>query len=277
MTQPLLYVEAPVVAPYDFGLFGAFPPLEPVGDDHWQLGVEWEPLAGFAVQSYKAGLICAAEGAKVLPLGVGTTKATPYSVYAGMECGTVGYDSGRSQSAVDRARTILELAGQHAAEANLWTGAGGGTPALNAVGVATTISGAGTPIISAIRLLEDWVADRYAAKAVIHVKRGVSAALANAHLIVRDPANPNAWMTAMGTRVVFGGGYDGSGPSAVAAAAGTSWAYVTGQIVVRRGPVLDYDVEQSIQKTINLVDVFAEQVYLTEVDGPVGAVLVNGL
>jgi hypothetical protein len=274
VTQPLLYVAAPVVEPYRYGLFGAAQPIE--GDDlHWQLGVEWEPLACYAANFYLAGLRCSTgvgDPAKALPAGEPTTKAHPFAVYAGMECGSVGYDHDGSYQ--QRARTILELAGQHAAEAALWTGAGGNSGPMNA---ATTpiVQAAASDLTTAIGVLEDWLADHYSGVGVIHAKRGVNAHARRHHQTVRDPANPEALTTGLGTRWVFGGGYDGTGPAAVAPAAGQTWIYATGQLTIRRAPVTDFTMAEALDRSINDVAVFAEQPYVIGFDCAIGAALVD--
>jgi hypothetical protein len=383
MTQPLLYVAPPVVEPYRFGLFGAAQPIQS-DDPHWQLGVEWEPLACYAAAFYLAGLRCSqgvlappsalaagavvgggtfaagtyfwvvtgtnAQGettksneatatialngsanltwsalpagttgvkvyrgtvagaenrlvatlgavtayldtgtvgsaatpptnntagtdpAKALPAGMGTTKAFPFAVYAGMQCGSVGYD--REGTYRDRARTILELAGQHAAEAALWTGAGGNTGPLNAAST-PVVSGTATDLTVALGKLEDWLADHYSGVGVIHAKRGVSAFARRDHQTVRDPGNPEALTTGVGTRWVFGGGYDGTGPNGVAPAANQTWIYATGQPTIRRAPVVDFTMAEALDRSINGVGVFAEQTYVIGYDCAVGAALVD--
>jgi hypothetical protein len=383
MTQPLLYVAPPVVEPYRYGLFGA---AQPINDEdvHWQLGIEWEPLACYAGNFYLAGLRCStgdlappaglaaaavvgggtfvgggaywvitginAEGEttrsneatavialngsanltwsalpagttgvkvyrgtvpggenvlvatlgavtsytdtgsagsaatppttntagtdpqKALPAGAATTKAHPFAVYAGMACGTVGYDHEGAYQ--ERARTILELAGQHAAEAALWTGAGGNTGPLNAAST-PVVSGTATDLTVALGALEDWLADHYSGVGVIHAKRGVNAFARRDHLTVRDSGNPEALTTGLGTRWVFGGGYDGTGPNAVAPAAGKTWIYATGQLAIRRGPVTDFTMAEALNRSINNVGVFAEQPYVVGFDCAVGAALVD--
>jgi hypothetical protein len=383
MTQPLLYVAPPVVEPYRYGLFGA---AQPINDEdvHWQLGIEWEPLACYAGNFYLAGLRCstgvlappsglaaaavvgggtfvgggaywvitginaagettrsteataviavngsanltwaplpagttgvkvyrgtvagaenvlvATLGAvtaytdtgsagsaavppanntattdpqKALPSGAATTKAHPFAVYAGMECGSVGYDHEGAYQ--ERARTILELAGQHAAESALWTGAGGNTGPMNAAAT-PIVSASPTSLTAAVGALEDWLADHYSGVGVIHAKRGVNAFARRAHLTVRDPGNPEALTTGLGTRWVFGGGYNGTGPAAVAPAANQGWIYATGQLTIRRGPVTAFTMAEALNRSINDVSVFAEQPYVVGFDCAIGAALVD--
>lgn len=209
---------------------------------------------------------------KALPPGSTTTKGSPFGVYAGMECGTVGYDHDGAYA--QRARTILELAGQHASEAALWTGAGGNTNKLNAAATPTVV-GTHASIVRAVGALEKWLADHYSGVGLIHATREVAAVAANHRLVHPDPSNPDALVTPLGTRWVFGGGYDGTGPSAAAPAAGDSWIYATGQGTIRRAPIIEYTLEEALNRSINDVSVFAEQTYVVAVDCAVGAGLVD--
>jgi len=281
MTAPLVYVEPPEVTPYRFGLFGAAQPYAGIDPHAFFGGAEWESLACYAASSYAAGWdICnGGGGSKVLNNGAPSVQAKPFGVYAGIDCGTVGYDHEGSYQ--ERTRKILELAGQHATEAALWTGAGGNLPALNAVGFATTVVFGTAPsgavrIAHAIGALEKWLGDNYQGVGVIHATRDVAAIAAEAFQIDRDPANASALVTPLGTRVVFGGGYNGTGPGAVVPGAGTTWIYATGQVMLARNEPRIFNMEEALKRGTNRVAVFGEQQYLIGVDCPkAGAALVD--
>lgn len=272
--QPLVYIEPPTLELVEYGLFSVANSLG-IGDDHWQFGgAEFESLAAVAAGFYPVGIgmDAGAGGTKTLPAGAGTTKALPFAIYAGVSCGSVGYTEEQFRA---RAIRVLELAGQHAAEEALWTGAGGETPKLNAASTTTVVAGAQT-IKRAVAALEDWIGDQYHARALIHAKRGVSAIAAERMLVESDPVEPRRKQTPVGTLWSFGAGYAGNGPNAVAAAAGTTWIYATGQVGIQTStPTTPAGMGQAIDKRKNLVDLYAEQEMLLTVDGAIGAVLVD--
>lgn len=272
--QPFVYIEPPTVEPLGFGLFSAAQPLTGL-DPHWQYGgVEFESLASYGAGFYPVGINAAggAGGTKNLPNGLGTTKGLPFAVYAGISCGSVGYTDEQANA---RALRVLELSGQHAAEQALWTGAGGNTPKLNAAGT-TTVVGAATELTLALAALEEWLADNYHGRGVIHAKRGIGIRAGGKRLTFRDPLEPGRLRTAVGTVWAFGGGYDGTGPNAAAPAAGTQWIYATGQIGIdRSAPSTPANLGQALNRNNNVVNLIAEQEYLLTIDGAVGAALVD--
>lgn len=274
--QPYVYIEPPEIDPRPFGLFGAARPLPGI-DPHWRYGgVEYEALGCYQAGFYPVGINAAggAGGTKTLPNGAGTTKAIPFAVYAGISCGSVGYTDEQSAA---RALRVLELAGQWAAEDALWTGAGGNAPALNAA--STTIpTGGGTAssLTNALRILENWIGDAYNGRGFIHGKRGVGVLAGAKRLSHRDPMNADSLLTPVGSRWIFGAGYNGTGPNAVAPAANQTWIYATGQVsITRDAPSTPATRSAILDKATNVVNLIAEQEYLVTYDCAVAAALVD--
>lgn len=277
MTQPLVYIEPPDVDPHRFGLFGAAQPLTGV-DEHWLYGgVEFESLACYEAAFYPmgVGMDGGAGGSKTLPDGAGTTTAHPFTVYAGILCGSVGYTADQYRA---RALRVLELSGQSAAETALWTGAGGNLPGLNGTGYAQTPNGStAVSIVDALGILEDWLGQNYNGSGVIHATRRTVVKAASQRLVRHDPDTPvDLLMTPVGSRWIGGAGYDGTGPAAVAPGTGNAWMYATGQIMLARDdPETPADMGEALDRSLNLVRLIAEQSYLIAVDCAAAAVKVN--
>lgn len=272
---PYVYTDAPEVKPYRYGLFGAAQPMTGI-DPHWRYGgIEFDSLPAYEASLYPSGIqvVNGSGGTKTLPGWLGTVKALPFAVYGGVLCGTIGYTD---QAARDRALKVVELAGQHASESALWNGGGANAPALNA---------ASTPIVQAtavslqrgVAALEDWLADHYNGQGLIHGKRSVGIIAGSKQLVHHDPDTAeSALMTPVGTRWVFGGGYDGTGPAAVAPAAGQTWIYATGQVgIVRDEAQTPAGLGEALDRLHNQVQLIAEQQYLIAVDYTIGAALVD--
>ncbi|WP_375483317.1 hypothetical protein [uncultured Jatrophihabitans sp.] len=273
MPNPLALVEAPDIEPYRYGLASVAqePPAD--GDPHWQLGVQYEPVTSYLTQVVPGA--CQA-GTIALPSGVATEQGAPFSVYAGVDCKIMGYTEAFLEA---RALAILEAGWQHAAEQMLWQGGPtgspltGAAPVLNAASGSNTV-GTGLSLVAAIGALEKALASAYSGRGVIHSTRDV-AALADRYQQLHE-RDLGVLETALGTRWAFGGGYDGTGPSAAAPAAGTAWLYATGTVVARRArPFISGGLAAALNRTTNQADVFAEQPTVLTVDGPTFAVSVD--
>lgn len=272
---PYLYIDPPEVTPYEQGLFGAVQELT-TDDPHWLIGgVEWESLASYSGQLYAAGAgtQAGAGGTKTLDAGQLRTKAWPFAVYAGLQCGTFGHTPAEFEARLLR---LTELSEQHAAERALWTGGASNSPALNATGTTDVTGGVATELGRALGLLENWLADNYNAKGQIHARRSVGILASQKHLAKYDPETPNRYMTPLGTRWVWGGGYDGTGPAAATPATGTTWIYATGQTIMARGQMeLPADFKAAIHRIDNQQYMVAERPYIIGVDGTWAAALVD--
>lgn len=290
--QPYVYTEPPVVEPYLHGLLGAATEITPTAadDPHWRYGgIEFESLAAYPVSTYAGGMNTTAGsgGTKVLSACLGSSKASAFTVYGGVVAGSVGHNDNGSAYWTDRARRIVELSAQHAVELALWTGSGGGAPALNAATTPLIISGQANTTTGAVDLLnglsvaEQYLADHYAGRGIIHAPRGLAPYLQALRQVQRDPDNDHVLTTALGTKYAFGGGYDGTGPGAVAAPAAASgvryfWLYATGQVEYLRSAIdIPATFGQALDRAGNQVALLAEQEWLVAVDAVQAAVLIK--
>lgn len=264
---PTLLVEAPPIQPYKYGLASVAVPAD-TSDGHWRLGVEYEPIS-----SYEPGVLPGTcyEGVSPtvsLPSGVGTNVSLPYSAYAGVSCSIVGYTE---EKILARARAILKLGWQHAAESALWTGAAGNLPALSQAG---SVLASGGSIVDGLATLESYLGSNYTGVGVIHVPRLGAPYLADRHQIFERGVNQ--LQTALGSQFVFGGGYPNTAPGGGAAGAGNLWMYATGLITIRMDEAfINGGLAQALNRATNVQTVFAEQPTVLTIDGPIVAVRVD--
>jgi len=232
-----LYVAAPPVTPYTFGLFSVAAMPAPPVDEHWACGVQYEPyLCGSAKVE---GDRCAEpQPDKAAEEGVPLVEGTPFTVFAGFNC----HLPGRSREDVmDRARQALALGEQRAVEDAYWTGAAGSEPRLadpSAVVLNPAGSTGGMHPVSGLGDLEAYLAEHYGGTGVIHAPRGVIPALA-AYQQVSPERGGARLLTTLGTPVAAGGGYiANTGPDGAPALDGTAWLYATGvpSVVRSRAP-----------------------------------------
>lgn len=226
-------IPAPARTPMPFGLFSVLS-LADDTEGRWQSGAEWEALN--CSPAHGVGGVCEVDenGDPVEPIGLpkefnggmAVGEATPFTVVGTYECSPAG-------NPIERASEVAQqhlLAREEArAEQALWTGDLGNTPALATEDTTVLGSGAMSPA-QGIGLLERWIAVNYGSLGVIHVDRLLGTVLVEKGIVKVNGSKAN---TALGTPVVIGGGYPGTGPTGQAG----TWAYVTPAMVGRRSDV----------------------------------------
>lgn len=293
ITQPYIYVQPPAVERYRHGLLDVAQEIT-VGaadDPHWAYGgIEFDSWTGVPTATYPSGLNTqnGSGGIKALTACPTRSRASAFTVYGGIAAGSVGHVGEPNTYWQNRARGIVELSGQHAAETALWTGSAGAAPALNdaatpsaITGQANTTGGA-VDMVTGLAVLEAYLADHYAARGIIHAPRAAAPYLALLHQVCSDPANDNVLATRLGTKFAFGGGYDGTGPGAAippppAAGIRYFWIYATGQVAYLRSEIdTPASFGEALDRATNqVVALLAEQQWLVAVDTVAVAVLVK--
>lgn len=157
-----------------------------------------------------------------------TEHASPITVYAGAECSTLGwtYEEARAH-----AEATLALGEQHALEAAFWR------TKLAAEAVDLTPAAGPLSIAQGVAVLEGCLAESYGGVGTLHVPAGAAALLGCCNLVREDPAT-GSLRTLAGNCAVIGAGYSAinTGPGNLPAEPGTAWLYITGPLVIRRGP-----------------------------------------
>lgn len=261
--QPLLY-----------GLFSTFT-LRAAGSDRWEGGVRFDsadcsPADGIGQPDRVP------EDTLGLPKNLDDNRdsigeASPFTVYGHYTGPLVGLGAADAQS---RATDHLIAREESRVEQAFWTGDLGNTPKLEDAGV-TSVQAAAASAVRGVGLLEDFIADSYGSLGVLHMTRAVASMLLGAGLL---ESKGGRLLTKLGTPVAAGSGYPGTGPTGQAAAAGTSWVFVTPALFGYRSDIFTssaapYDLAQRGQNNLLAV---AERSYLLGFDPcGVGAALVN--
>lgn len=259
-----------------FGLFSQVT-MRPAGD-RWESGVTWESLTCDPV----GGL----GSPDVLNEGPGTTvglpktltgnvgsigTALPFTVYGHFTASPAAFTP---EAAEQRALDHLQTREEARVEQALWTGDLGNAPSLDAA--PTDLTGATAVAVgTALGLLEEHIASTYGSLGMIHLTRAAAlAALAGDWLEARS----GRLFTRLGTPVIAGSGYPGTGPAGSAIGAGEAWAFSSPALFGYRGAPFSSSNRSGdlLAKGTNDLYAVAERTYLLGYDGcGVGAALMD--
>jgi hypothetical protein len=232
MAGMLKSVEAIPGQPLPHGILGGCADVRDVTDVHELLGVEWLALGCCPVNVWHDpcldGDTSPGAPAQKEFCRPQVEHADPITVYAGAECSALGWSY---QEARDHAEASLALGEQAAIEGGFWTD--------RLAATATDLTPAAGPvnIAQGVAALEGALAESYGGRGVLHVPAGVAALLGCCNIAHEDPAT-GTLRTLAGNCVAIGAGYSAmnTGPGNIPAPSGTAWLYVTGPLVIRRGP-----------------------------------------
>lgn len=287
-------VPQPPAGPPMSLLDAAITPDSEVGYDGQPIGDRWE--GGFTWQPRQCGIIsgrndCNPSADVDYRTGTNDRRShQPVIISSKFECSTMGADwEFYRRSATDQ----LIAAEPVAAEQELWEG----TLAAAAVdagddaysdnlwlakhGVATDLTGGtGVTPARAVGLLEQFLADTgFGSAGMIHLQPQLLA-----HLYADITVIGQRIYTARRQLIVAGSGYTGTGPEESAGAGpsappdGTVWAYATGLVTYRNGPiqVIPDNESEAVMRAYNDVTVYAQRSSAGTWDScAVGAVLVT--
>lgn len=218
------YVEPAPRAPLPFGLFSVLA-LRPDTEARWIGGVEWQPLPCEGLNVYEVAC-----DTPINPLtdgtGRGTDSAVPFMVVGNYKCDPIG-------NTLETARAVAEqnlLTREEAAvELTIWAGGPGDTAYfMESPDVLTP--GPVSPV-EALGLLEKGIASVYGSLGVIHMDRAAATAMIRDGLLT---SSGSSLKTLLGTPVVAGAGYPGTGPGGVAG----TWAVATPALFGYRTDIL---------------------------------------
>ena len=259
---PLL-VEVAKAVPYDGGLLK-------VAEKHGWLHDNLDPHlgGGFAFIGSPCGVASLAPGLSDAVLGItpGTEKTFvepskyenhSFAIYKGVKL-SPAYKDYESE-----ARLGLELGETFGVEQGV---------RILVLESAVQIGGTPQSITAALALAEQYSAERFGGKGVIHTNRAGAAWLASKRGVIVDE-NDHTLTTAQGTPIVNGAGYGVNGPGATVPTAGNFFIYVTGPIHLYRGSVI-YTQGQDLQT--NTETGLAERIYTAENECLSAFIEVNG-
>lgn len=257
-------VEAIGGRPLPHGILGGCTTVIDVTDPHELLGVEWQALGCCPV--YDTDWCPPDDGeqdpGEESPGAAGAKefcrphkeKAEPVTVYAGVECSTIGWSYAE---AVEHVRAALELGEQQAVESAFWR------YHLAPRAVDLTPPEGAVDMAQGVAALEGCLAESYGGVGTLHVPAGAGALLGCCNIIYRDGGS---LFTYAGNCVIVGSGYSAanSGPDGTPAPPGEAWLYASGPVVVRRGPVdvIPDRPGASIDRRFNDRRVLAERTYV---------------
>lgn len=264
-----LLVKAPSCnEPNRFGLLSAITPIM-VNDPHWMAsGIEWEDflctdgnITFLDFCEPVSGII------KPADRNINFCHADPFLALGSYECSTAGRPTGE---AFEIARQRLLTWEGRQVERTLWTGItengilnpsfAFGNDTCGFAPIDINPAGALSPV-AAVAAMEEALGDLVACGGVLHIPFGLAAFLIDHRLLVLDNG---VYYTPTGFQVIIGHGYPGTGPGNAAAAAGETWMFATGPIVLARSNVImvpDEVVAESVDRNINNITVRAERFY----------------
>lgn len=227
-------------------------------------GVQW--ITGNCGLDTGYAVACAGSLAgKTFPGGDLVDTATPFVVYAGRTCGTVGFTEAEQQALT---LTKLKASEQAIVEQVFSRQLFGQAPGLsNAVGV-TTVP-VGTNFVDAIGKLEAAFYAAYGMIGVLHLPLRSGEFVSSYNMLTADaahpmPGNSKVWRLATGT-IVSIGNYAGNSPVDVAPVAGHEWLYMTPPIKIWRqtdAQVTVSPLEGALNRTTNQETWLAERTYV---------------
>lgn len=181
---------------------------------------------------------------------------TPFGVFTSYTCGSIGYSFAEVEQKV---RLRMQLREQRGVERRLWQGVPlggiGGLPGL--FQSATTLSAASC-ITEALFSLEQALADNGVVGGIIHARPGMSAVMAQAHLL---ETRGRQLVTRLGTPVVFGQGYNGTGPAGQATTTTTEYMYASGRVLIWGSDTWVPPVGETMDRSLNQIYTVAERIF----------------
>lgn len=268
----LALIEPPLPPPRPYGLFDvALGPMPFPVDAAAAMGIQYVPDACEDDVFLYAMNCPAVTGSKFFSGVEAPVSGAPFGVVVTYQCGSIGYSFDEAKK---RVATRMSLREQTAVERRVWQGvpAGGigGIPGL--FQSATTLSAASCPT-TALQALEQALADNGVFGGIIHARPNMAAQLARSHLL--EFPSGRRITTPLGTPIVFGQGYNGTGPQGQAVTATTEYMYASGRILVWATDMDIPDPRQTFDTTNNIMKTFGEKIELAIVECGVWAVAVT--
>lgn len=270
LIAPPTYIAPPAIEPHRFGLYSIANTPDPTG--RWELGVEWEPIAGERAELRASE--CATDYTEDVEVRAGETtlEGIPFLVVGSYSC----YSASRPiEEAEERARLHLSAGEERAVELAITTGAMGNEPTFQGADDLTPTPGTAVDVMTGVRLLERAHAIASGSVGAIHVPRVLGAYADYEGFLMRQGQHIE---TLLGSYVAFGGGYDiaNVGPDGTTPDDDEYWIYGTARPTVRRGDVFTQpDPDHYLNKDDNDVVILAQRTVLVTWNGPTNAVLVT--
>jgi hypothetical protein len=194
----------------------------------------------------------------------------PFAVMTSYTCGSIGFTPAEVEQ---RVRWRMQLREQRGVERRIWSGSSGTNGTIPSLFANAINLGAAACSTEALEMLEQAVTDAGVVDPIIHARTGMAAHFGSAHLLERGPNRMP--MTPLGSRIVFGQGYAGTGPTGQAPTTDTEWVYATGRIVIYGSDTQVSDFGMGLNRTTNQITMLAERIFAVVVECGVWAVQVT--
>lgn len=217
-------------------------------------------------------------GSKTFSAIDSTVSGAPFAVIASYTCSVVGYTM---EEAEQRVRTRMALREQMAVERRIWQGQlGGGSVLGNIPGLfrGATSLGTASCVTEATEMLEQALATNGVIGGMLHARWGMNSHMANSHLLQQGglARSGRTITTHLGTPIVFGQGYDGTGPSGELPTTDVEYMYASGRVLVWQDTeVVVPPARQVFNQSTNVVNLLAERAYAVAVECGVWSVAVT--
>jgi hypothetical protein len=239
----------------------------------WELGIEFPPSTCGALRLLDP---CGTSYITLLDNQSDAQAYDPVALESWFECST-----GTSAAALDevdaQALATLEAMTAYGVEREFWTGdlavqagfpnralvpntAAGQNPATDLT--PTAQAGTGVSPVAAVGLLEEALGT-VPGQGFIHANLRGAAFLASQAVV-----EGNTVLTKLGSKIVAGSGYPGTGPDGATAPEGTTWVYGTGPVSVRLSPSeLALSARQGLDRATNTTRATAQRLMAATWDG----------
>lgn len=260
------------------------------GPAHWGGGVQYDADCAEVNVTISPCISGAPEiAAKDITWSHLTRGARAFDVFARADCspgGSTWWDDAQT-------KVLKALAEESPTqmEATFWTGAVDNPPALNYPNLASTgpvydstgrillqptatiISGTPLDVVEGLGRLEAALGAQYSGKGVIHVPKILGPALSAQKQIYEKSGK---LYTYCGNLVAIGNGYPSNvGPGFTTPPAGSTWMFATGPIFGLRGQPRTFTRDESFNRSVNTLQMIAEQKFLLGWQCGFAAVLVT--
>lgn len=251
MPGPRPLVQPPTFVAGQYGLLSVVQPRYDEPDSHWRNGVTYQGTCDLGATTFDDYCVTGVGApTKTSNIDVSTRGATPFTVYAEIDCSATGYSP---EEQFDRTMAAFLRSEAYQVEYAFWTGrvanASGGYTAYPHLTHATTIwddpgsltsvllqsavdqvTGVALDPAEALGRLEGALGDCLAGQGVIHMSPEVAESMAARGLI---SASGGRMQTVKGNLVAIGDGYPGTTPTG-STTTGVHWMYATGQVFAYR-------------------------------------------
>jgi len=270
--SPVATVAGATRQPLPYGLFSVLTFREGDGSPRWLNNIDFESLDCTDLGG-TSGPACVGE-----PTGFPRTftsayadgEASAFTIYGTHVCSPIGQSFTESeQFALERLYAFEERRVEQA----FWTGDLGNTPSLQDAGTTTLATGTAQDPAVGLGMLEQFIAETYGALGTIHMTRQAATYLED-HL----NGSGRVLTTKLGTPVVAGSGYPGTGPAGQAVTGAAQWIYATPALFGHRtsAAVTTGRPGDLLDRAVNDLYSVAERSYLLGFDPcGVAAVLIN--